>query len=190
MRQVAAALNVSPTPVRDALRRLQADGLVRDRGRLGAEVVGLTARDVIDLFGARAALETYAARMIALRPAAETLIEMRRVLDLWPHALDEDIEENRHHLYALDRQFHWLIVNGAQNARIAQMYEWLSVPLGVVVIFEPRVIDRAEINHREHLAIAHALEQGNPEEMAQAVNAHLTNSRDDILRLMTSHRLI
>src|SRR6185312_13546999 len=60
IRQVAGALNVSQTPARDALRRLMADGLLRDRGRHGAEIVGLTNQDVIDIFGARIALETHA----------------------------------------------------------------------------------------------------------------------------------
>src|SRR4051812_43670169 len=61
LRQVAEALQVSATPVRDALRRLQSDGLVRDGGKHGYSVTGLDAQDVTDLFGARLAIEGYAA---------------------------------------------------------------------------------------------------------------------------------
>jgi DNA-binding GntR family transcriptional regulator len=57
LRQVAEALQVSATPVRDALRRLQSDGLVRDGGKQGVSVIGLDAGDIADLFGARLAIE-------------------------------------------------------------------------------------------------------------------------------------
>jgi DNA-binding GntR family transcriptional regulator len=190
IRQVAGALNVSQTPARDALRRLMADGLLRDRGRHGAEIVGLTNQDVIDIFGARIALETHAVRSIASSCPAEPLKEIRLVLDQWPQVLDGDMEANLKRTSALDMRFHRLIVGGARNSRIAQLYESLGVHLSLICFFHPEVVNRAEINHREHLDIAHAVESGEPEAAAAAVTAHLTKSCEDILRLMSPNHLI
>jgi DNA-binding GntR family transcriptional regulator len=190
IRQVASALEVSPTPVRDALRHLMVDGLLRDRGRLGAEVVGLTSKDVTDIFGARAAFETYAVRVLALEGPRETLAEMERVLAAWPHTLTGNIEVDLRRTTSLDMEFHRLLVSGANNARLLRLYESLGVHLSLIRFFHPEVVHRAEINHQEHLAIARAVQNRNSDGAAAAVLAHITNSRDDILRLMSPDHLI
>ena len=126
IRQVATALGVSPTPVRDALRRLQTDALVRDRGRLGAEVIGLTAQDIVDLFGARAALETYAARTIATSHAAEMIEQMRDIAHQFPETFTGNHYTDYERFAALDSTFHHLIVGATANARVVRMYQTLQ----------------------------------------------------------------
>ncbi len=190
IRQVAAALEVSPTPVRDALRHLMSDGLLRDRGRLGAEVVGLTARDVTDIFGARAAFESYAVRMLLLEGTEKTLAEMQRILAAWPSTLTGDIQEDLRRTAALDGDFHHALVAGTGNLRLLQLYESLSTHLSLIRFFHPQVVHRAETNHHEHQAIARAVQDGDPDLAVAAVLAHITNSRDDILRLMSPDHLI
>jgi DNA-binding GntR family transcriptional regulator len=190
IRQVASALDVSPTPVRDALRHLMVDGLLRDRGRLGAEVVGLTSKDVTDIFGARAAFETYAVRVLALEDPGEMLAEMERVLTAWPHTLSGNIEVDLRRTTSLDMEFHRLLVAGAKNVRLLKLYESLGVHLSLIRIFHPEVVHRAETNHQEHQQIARAVQDRDPEAAAAAVLAHITNSRDDILRLMSPDYLI
>jgi DNA-binding GntR family transcriptional regulator len=190
IRQVAGALGVSPTPVRDALRHLIVDGLLRDRGRYGAEVVGLTAKDVIDIFGTRVALETYSVRFLALERPAEALEGLSRVLDAWPKQLTLEMEERLQRTTALDGEFHQYLMSGADNLRIVQLYNSLGVHLSLIRFFQPEVVLRAEINHQEHLAIAFAVAAGDPCAAAVAVETHITNSRDDILRLMAPDRLI
>jgi DNA-binding GntR family transcriptional regulator len=190
IRQVAGALGVSPTPVRDALRHLIVDGLLRDRGRLGAEVVGLTSKDVIDIFGAREALETYAVRFLALARPGEKLRAMHQILDAWPHHLDGEIEDNVRRIAAMDAEFHRLLVSGAENLRLMQLYESLGVHLSLIRFFHPEVVHRSEINHQEHLAVARAVEAGDTEAAAAAVATHITNSCEDILRIMSPDHLI
>lgn len=190
IRQVAAALNVSPTPVRDALRRLTVDGLLRDRGRLGAEVVGLSAADVTDIFEARIVLETQAARKIAVNQPGETLGELRRVQELWPAGADWDSDDNLKRASSCDAEFHRTLIAGAQNLRIVQFYESLGVYISLIRVFHPEVVFRADTNRQEHLAILTALEQGSPDAAVAAVSAHITNSCSDVLRLLSSDRLI
>ena len=186
IRQVAHALEVSSTPVRDALRRLQAEALVRERGRLGAEVVGLNAHDIIDLFGARAALETYAARIIALRRPVDALARMRQIEEQFPQTFVGTHYTDYERFAALDVQFHLLIIDAAENDRLRQMYQSLHVHIHLARIYQREVEQRALANHKEHVAIVEALDQGNPEVMAQAVTAHIVNVRDHVLRMMAS----
>ncbi len=184
IRQVAAALGVSPTPVRDALRRLQAEALVRDRGRLGAEVVGLSANDIVDLFGTRTALETYAAG-IAARHCPPSLIETIGVIARqFPDTFEGNHYTDYERFAALDAEFHHLIIEAAKNARLLQMYRTLHVHIHLARIYQREIEQRAQANHREHLAIVEALTAGHPEEMTRAVTMHIENVRDHILQRM------
>ena len=64
-RDLAAEFNVSRLPVREALRMLRQEGLIRDRASRGMEVSGLSAKDVEDLFDVRQSLEVLACRLAA-----------------------------------------------------------------------------------------------------------------------------
>lgn len=184
IRQVASALGVSPTPVRDALRRLQADALVRERGRLGAEVIGLTAQDITDLFGVRTALETYAARIAAERHPPVVGERMRAIATQFPETFKGNHYVDYERFAALDAEFHTLIVGAASNARLTQTYRALSVHIHLARIYQREVEQRAQANHREHLAILEALEAHDPSAMAQAAQIHIENVRDHILHMM------
>jgi DNA-binding GntR family transcriptional regulator len=184
IRQVAVALGVSPTPVRDALRRLQAEALVRERGRLGAEVVGLSTRDIVDLFGARAALETYAAR-IAVRRGDQGLIgSMRAVVQRFPETFQGNHYTDYDRFATLDTEFHYLIIRATGNERLLQMYGALHVHIHLARIYQREVEQRALANHHEHEAIVEALVEGDAEGMARAANAHIEQVRDHILHMM------
>jgi len=184
IRQVAQALEVSPTPVRDALRRLQADALVRDRGQRGAEVVGLSARDIVDLFGARAAFETYAARRAALRRPTETLDALRHVLEQFPTTFVGNHYTDYDRFGTLDTQFHLLIIDAAENAWLRRLFESLHVHIHIARFRVRDEHERALSDFSEHKAIVAALDEGNPEMMAQAAEVHISNVRDRLLRIM------
>ncbi|MGH2347443.1 MAG: GntR family transcriptional regulator [Chloroflexota bacterium] len=184
IRQVAAALGVSPTPVRDALRRLQSEALVRERGRLGAEVVGLSAQDIIDLFGARAALETYAARIAALSHSPALIASMRAVVRRFPETFHGNHYTDYERFATLDSEFHYQIIGAADNDRLMRMDQALHVHIQLARIYQREVEQRALANHREHEAIVEALAEGDAEGMARAANAHIENVRDHILHIM------
>jgi DNA-binding GntR family transcriptional regulator len=186
IRQVAQALEVSPTPVRDALRRLQADGLVRERGRLGAEVVGLSAHDIVELFGVRSALETYAGRIAALRRPAGVLDGLREIMELFPTTFVDNQYTDYERFSTLDARFHMLIIEAAENDWLRRMYESLHVHIHIARFHIGDNDQRPLADLREHAAIVQALEEGNPETMAQALNVHISTVRDRLLRIMGS----
>jgi DNA-binding GntR family transcriptional regulator len=181
LRQVAEALEVSATPVRDALRRLQGDGLVKDRGKQGVSVVGLGARDIADLFGARLAIETYAARLATQPLETPILDDMLRITEEFPETFDGDRYIDYERFQQLDSTFHLNIVAAAENARLVTMYGALNVHLHLARIYQREVEQRAQANHREHLAIVDALAIRDTDAMIAAVELHIVNVRDHIL---------
>jgi DNA-binding GntR family transcriptional regulator len=79
--QLAGQLGVSRTPIRDALRRIEGDGLLVRDGKGGLQVVALGRADVEDLFAVRLELDTLAARLANRRASAEEWAEVRRLVD-------------------------------------------------------------------------------------------------------------
>lgn len=170
--------------MRDALRRLQADALVRERGRLGAEVVGLSTQDISDLFGARTALETYAARVAAIKHSPILLERMQILASHFPETFEGDHYTDYERFAALDMEFHYLIIGAAENTRLTQLYSTLHVHIHLSRIYQREVEQRAQANHREHVAIVDALTAGDAEAMARAVTTHIDNVCDHILNRM------
>jgi DNA-binding GntR family transcriptional regulator len=181
LRQVAEALEVSATPVRDALRRLENDGLVHSRGKQGVSVAGLDTGDVADLFGARMAIEGYAARMATRSAESKTLTELQHIAAQFPETFEGDHYTDYECFQSLDSAFHSHIVAASENVRLVSMYQALNIHLHLARIYQREVEQRAQANHREHLAIVDALARRDADAMVNAVETHIANVRDHIL---------
>jgi DNA-binding GntR family transcriptional regulator len=190
LRQVAEALQVSATPVRDALRRLQSDGLVRDGGKQGVSVIGLDAGDITDLFGARMALEGYAARLATAAAESAALHDMQRIADEFPETFEGDHYVDYERFQTLDAAFHIHIIAATENARLVSMYQALNVHIHLARIYQRELEQRARANHREHLAIIDALARRHADDMVEAVEIHIVNVRDHILKKLGPASLI
>jgi DNA-binding GntR family transcriptional regulator len=191
LRQVAEALQVSATPVRDALRRLRSDGLVRDGGKHGYSVTGLDAQDVTDLFGARLAIEGYAARLaVGNSENGSTLDYMKQLVIEFPETFEGNHYTDYERFQTLDSAFHIAIIGATRNARLVSMYQTLNVHIHLARIYQREMEQRAQANHEEHLAIVRGLELGDAEVMYRAVEAHIVNVRDHILTRLEPGSLI
>jgi DNA-binding GntR family transcriptional regulator len=117
---LAAELGVSPTPVRDALRQLEADGLVTIRARLGASVNRMNLKEFQDLCELRLILETHTAELAAMRRTdsdlhsiKQALEGMKRVTERFKTVADEpSLQVELEHA---DVQFHLAIMVAARN---------------------------------------------------------------------------
>lgn len=120
-KELAAEIGVSRTPVRDALRQLEADGLVVIRAHLGASVKTMTFREFKEMCGLRLALESYAAGLAAENRTADELAEMQlalnamRVLTMRHLAAAEKDPVTIEELKREDVRFHIAIIGAAQN---------------------------------------------------------------------------
>ena len=126
--ELAERLSISRTPMRDALRQLEADGLLESAPRRGLVVATLDHQRVTEIYTVRAALESLAAKLAA-RQATETEIavlreHVRRQEDTSPDDIETQLQ--------LNRQFHDAIYRAARNRYLHAALHTLETPLALL----------------------------------------------------------
>ncbi len=153
---LAEAAGVSRTPVREALRRLHAEGLVDVVPNHGAHVIGWTAEDIAQMYGLRAVLEAYATEL-ATPVLSETDIDrIAELADATYRLAEEKPADFRQSIADANADLHMTIINAAANVRLAAMIASL-VELPLVIrtlgIYSQEDMLRSAGHHRE-LALA------------------------------------
>jgi DNA-binding GntR family transcriptional regulator len=119
---LAESFGVSRTPVREALKRLQSEGLVTIRPRVGTFVTTPSRREITELFEMKELLEGAAARLLALRGRVPELDRLEQNL----MEADLAVTANNSTRYAeLVQEFHDLLITGADNAKLEAHYRTL-----------------------------------------------------------------
>jgi DNA-binding GntR family transcriptional regulator len=170
---VSAALGVSRTPVREALGRLAAEGLVQLLPQRGARVAPLRPEDVRSAYEARLVIEPGAAALAARRPAAERgLDDMRAAIEAMRRA-----DEVRAAFLA-NRDFHLAVARASGNDHLLRFAEMLWVRrLGLTIYSEQRRLPAfLERDADEHAAIADAIAAGEPEDAERLTWEHIEHA--------------
>ena len=178
-KRVADELGVSQMPVREALKRLAAEGLVEHVPYRGVRVVTFMADDIADLYAQRAYLEGRAAKAAALLISPEELISLHKV----QHQMEQNLAPEDIQLYRdLNRDFHQKIYRCSQHNYLIRTLDqiWLTFPSMLFTNFlqtSSRPLPRKEVDDiREHRAIIAALENQNGEAAEKAVFEHILAS--------------
>jgi len=166
--EVADWLSVSRTPVREALRRLEAEGLLTFVPWRGVVVAELDRRQVTELYAMRTILEGAAARLAA-RHVGEAEIDLMEGLLTRAKAAVGDAET----LAVLNRQFHQAIYTGAHNRYLMQSLETLRNSLALLRGTTFSVLGRAKTAHKEHAAILTAIKARDADAAEQAARDHI-----------------
>src|ERR1700680_4319608 len=150
--EIAGRLGASRTPVREALRRLEAEGLLEPRGLRGSVVREVKADEVECVFEIREALESLAARRAArtIRPGHVERLEAH--VDAMADALDDPSEMERQ-----DTAFHDVILSVANGERVKRMLTGLREELITYRFFSLSDPTRRRETIDEHRAIVDAL---------------------------------
>jgi DNA-binding GntR family transcriptional regulator len=168
---LAARIGVSRTPVREALLLLVADGLIELIPQRGALIPAVSGRQMADLLELRRILERHAAE-VAIARKAVPFTEMAAVLHQQRELQTQDRRPKE--FIDLDRQFHQLLIDAADNNLISETYAKLSVRqvlIGVEALF--RSVDRQSQVCGEHQEILDALERGDIASAWSAIDKHL-----------------
>ena len=171
---VAAEAGVSRTPVREALLRLESEGLVQIQPKKGAFVPAISDAEVETTMQARLVVEQWAAVQVTDSAGAGLLPQLRQLLGQQTALLDES--DPRAFIEA-DRSFHRVIVQAAGNPELAAFYESLrdrQIRMGLQAV--TRRPDRGQSVIDEHDAIVAAIVAGDPDLAEQAVTLHLSNT--------------
>jgi DNA-binding GntR family transcriptional regulator len=175
---------VSRTTVKTAIDQLASEGLVVVRPQVGTFVRGLTARDVQAIWDVRVMIETFAARRGVLAASEAQRAQLRDLVDQLAPLVegDEYREVEYERSVALNRRFHELIVETADNPYLLGMYRQLSAQAHIVDYQSRRGLRRASLAHEEHRTIADAYANRDPKVAAKTLARHVERSRDVVLQ--------
>jgi DNA-binding GntR family transcriptional regulator len=167
---IAKELEVSPSPVREAILRLEAEGLVSSPTNRRATVVSFVDRDIIQFFYVRELLECGATRLAAVNIDERGLADVRRAAEECA-ALQDDPAQKKE-MVDLDNRFHFKIAEASGNrvlldeivriSRRVRVMQWLRLTHASM--------KRA---YAQHLEIIGGLEQHDPEAAALAMATHI-----------------
>ncbi|GAA0487332.1 GntR family transcriptional regulator [Streptomyces stramineus] len=168
---LADAVGVSRTPVREALLRLEAEGLIKLYPKKGALVLAVSAQEIADVVETRLLVEKYAAAKAV--PASRQLIARLEELldDMSRAAAAGDLAA----VSVSDRAFHAEIVRSAGNQILSRLYDQLrdrQLRMGVAVMHAHP--DRIAKNHAEHTEILQALRAGDAPAAVAVIDQHVS----------------
>ena len=173
--QLTAQLKISRTPLREALKVLTAEGLVRHEPRRGSFVNEVTEQDLDEIFPVMALLEGRCAREAAVH-ATDADIE---TLDAMHHKLQRHAKAKRiDDYYAVNFAIHEAIIQLAGNRWLAQVIADLRKILKLARLQQLHAPGRLEQSLSEHLAVFAALKARDPEGAEAAMRTHLTRQRE------------
>jgi DNA-binding GntR family transcriptional regulator len=157
--QLAKEYGVSRTPIRDALARLQSEGLVTIYPHVGAFVRTMTVDDVDEIYQLREALESLALRLLLPLMTHVGRAQLQQTLDAMRGAVEADDHERYAEL--LDR-FHTGIIVQSGNRMLLGVFQGLMGPIRRMRRFTLRSPGRLQESLAQHVAIADALLAGDP----------------------------
>jgi DNA-binding GntR family transcriptional regulator len=176
---LAADLGISIIPVREALRQLEAEGLIEKRPYRGAFVTELSLSELLDIYTIREELEDLAARLAVSRMTPETLAALEALLADMAMATAAG---DRDALFDLNGAFHFTIYTASGNAILCQMIESLwerSTVFRRRFTFMP---ERAERSLAEHREILEACRRGDIDAVGAAVRRNVAATTEAIAR--------
>ncbi|MBL1098304.1 GntR family transcriptional regulator [Streptomyces coffeae] len=173
---LARVLKVSPTPIREALARLESDGLVVKRTRSGYRTTELLTRQGLEeLFEMRQLLEPRAAALAAVNASEAQLDDIERIAEeMQSHPGTAGRYAAYRDFAALDQRFHDVIAQASHRPLLADAVERLHSHLHIFRLSS--VLGADDPTLAEHQRVVHAILRRSPDRAAEAMAEHLSRS--------------
>lgn len=175
---LAETLGVSRTPVREAIRELENEGLVVMTPRKGAEVAKISHSDLTDVLEVRRVLEVLAIELACEKITEQELEALENNLNEFKECI---IKGTPAQLSALDETFHDIIYNATGNKRLIQILNNLRKQMYRYRFVYIKGINHKETLHSEHAKILKALKARDKEASVSAILIHIDNQKKAIL---------
>lgn len=180
-RRLAESLNMSRTPVRDALLMLEGEGLLIRQGSRGLQVKQMRIEEYLDALQIRMMLEPPVARLAAGKVPAETIAALRDQLTRLQ--ADAGGKADRELVRSLDEGLHGALVQAVGNPQLAQIIQTLRRQ---TQMFDLRAMpERLQDTCEEHARILSAVETGDGTASEAAMADHLRHVQDSIIKRLT-----
>lgn len=175
--ELAARLDMSRTPIREAVQRLEAEGLLVHEPRKGLTVARLTQEKVVELYRMREVLEG-AAAAFAAQHASNAEIEVLQQLCRHEHEVIADPVMGARH----NRQFHQNIFRSAHNSYLLRNLSTLTSSLALLGNYTRHIEGRAEQAAEEHANIVAAIASRNVALAEEVARAHIRAAQEARLK--------
>jgi DNA-binding GntR family transcriptional regulator len=174
---VADELGISRTPAREALRRLEIDGLVVSEPRFGMKVTELGYIETLELYEAREALE-----MAAVEICAEKISDIEIAeLEILQEQMAGSVRDPSR-MASLNYAFHKALLNAVKNRYLTMSFEVIQKTLAILGPTTLANTERAEESLTEHQALIQCLKQGDSAGARKVMGRHLSNAKRIRLR--------
>jgi DNA-binding GntR family transcriptional regulator len=171
----ARELSVSKTPVREALRQLERDGLVQNVPGRGSAVSYINPQDIHEVLEIREIIEVGAAKRAALQHGND---ELRRKLEESRKLLEDSSSEENVHEWGSWEDVHLSIVTAVGNQTLVEMYLGLLDRIRRIRSYYGQRFTQRRLHEilGEHQAMLEAIVEGDAERAEQAVQRHMRNA--------------
>lgn len=182
--QLAKQLGVSRTPVREAIRMLELEGLVKTVPRKGAEVAEITPKDLHDVLEVRCALEELAVELACKYMDETSLAALRKALNqfrkLVPYG---DVNA----LAECDVTFHDIIIQSTNNKRLIQLLNNLSEQMYRYRLEYLKDASTHQLLIKEHQIILQCIENRDVEGSKKMIRDHISQQYEDVIQNLRLH---
>lgn len=181
--QMAERLGVSRTPIREAIRKLELEGLIIILPRKGAYVADLSVKDLTEVLEIRAALEGMATGLAVTRINEEEIEELELIALKFHKALENN---NLEELLFQDSQFHEAIFKASRNERLIQLNNNLREQVQRFREMYLKKVNRSKKTSREHFDIVEAISSRDISKAEKLARKHIETTENGILEMMES----
>ena len=179
--QLASKLGVSRTPIREAIRMLEQEGLAVTMPRKGAEVARMTLKDMEDVLEVREALDELAARIACAKINDEQLENLKSIRDEFKKSLDSgDVKK----IAEEDVRFHDAIYEATDNAKLIALTNNIREQMYRYRLEYVKDARAHSILISEHNDIINKLSKKDEENTKTVIRQHITNQEKGIIRLL------
>lgn len=176
--QLAGKLGVSRTPIREAIRQLQAEGLVVMTPRKGAVVAEITKEDLTDVLEVRKTLEKFAVELACININDEELKSLHQCHEIFKAALEQkDLTD----IANKDEGFHDVIYSATRNKRLIQILNNLREQIYRYRLEYIKDDEKWFTLIDEHDKLIRAIEEKDVETAKEVIEAHINNQEQTIL---------
>lgn len=175
--EIASWLQMSRTPVREALQRLQAEGVLVHTPRNGLTVAQLGFEDIVELYRMREVLEGAAAAFAAQHASDAELAILRELCAVEPEVGADPVLGARH-----NKRFHATVYRSTHNRYLLRSLSALTTSLALLGNYTRLIAGRAEQARREHRAIVEAIATRDPAQAEQTARAHIRSAQEARLK--------
>jgi DNA-binding GntR family transcriptional regulator len=175
---LAHSLQMSQTPVREALSMLEKEHLIEREHQKGFRVSALSLQGIEDLYDLRIALEVLAARQAAQRMSRSDRKRLAAVIAEVGRLMKNG---DKQRILELEQDFHVIILEASGNKPLAEMGRAILDRIWIIQNINLLTSDNLSYAHLQHAKVLQAIERGDPQQVSMLMKRHITSAKEIVL---------